>query len=181
MSLTRRILFVCLVLILALASAAAADDKKTSAYTNLPIAVIPFRERGEEVKGLGAQASDLVFAKLAKEPTFWLVDREDLAKTLAEQELSLSGAVDPASAVKIGHITAPEFLSPDRYSKPTIRCISWARCWGLKRRVSLGCPPKARPATISTHWQINWPTILPRPLRKMVLNWCQNLWKPRTV
>ena len=103
-------LFAGLILTLALTFAVQAEDKKTNTYTTLPIAVLPFRERGEEVKGLGAQASDLVFAKLAKEPTLWLVDREDLTKSLAEQELSLSGIVDPADAVKIGRITGARIL-----------------------------------------------------------------------
>jgi hypothetical protein len=39
-----------------------------------------------------------------------LVDREDLKKLVEEQELSLSGIVDPATANKVGHLTGAKIL-----------------------------------------------------------------------
>jgi Curli production assembly/transport component CsgG len=75
-----------------------------------PVAILPFRERGEEVKGMGGQASDLLFAGLVTDAALWLVDREDLEKTLSEQELNLSGVVKPEEAVKIGQITGAKIL-----------------------------------------------------------------------
>jgi TolB-like protein len=67
-------------------------------------------DRGDEVKGLGVQASDLLFANLSKEASLWLVDREDLRATLSEQELNMSGVVNPQQAVKLGQITGAKII-----------------------------------------------------------------------
>ena len=71
----------------------------------VPTALLEFAERGAEVKGMAAKVGSLLFAELAASDGLWLVDREDLQKTLAEQELSASGMVNPAEAVKIGSLT----------------------------------------------------------------------------
>ena len=76
----------------------------------VPTALLAFTERGAEVKGLGEKVSDLLFAGLAASESLWLVDREDLQKTLAEQELSASGMVNPAEAVKIGGLTGAKIF-----------------------------------------------------------------------
>jgi TolB-like protein len=86
------------------------DQETTESFVDYPLAILPFRERGEEVKGLGGQAADLLFAGLVSDPQLWLVDREDLEKTLAEQELSLSGVVKPEEAVQIGQVTGAKIL-----------------------------------------------------------------------
>ncbi len=75
-----------------------------------PIAILPFRERGKEVEELGGQVADLVFAKLAVDPGLYLVDREDLGKSLAEAELNLSGIVNPAEAIAIGQLTGARLI-----------------------------------------------------------------------
>jgi TolB-like protein len=79
-------------------------------FVDYPLAILPFRERGDEVKGMGGQASDLLFAGLVDDPALWLVDREDLEKTLAEQELNLSGVVKPNEAAQIGQVTGAKIL-----------------------------------------------------------------------
>jgi TolB-like protein len=108
-----RIVLGILVLI-SLAPGATAQDNKQKRRDqqpiNYPIAILPFRERGAEVKGMGGQASDLLFAGLATDPDLWLVDREEIEKTLAEQELNLSGVVNPDEAVRIGQITGARIL-----------------------------------------------------------------------
>lgn len=76
----------------------------------VPTALLTFTERGIEVKGVGAKVADLLFAELAASDSLWLVDREDLQKTLAEQELSASGMVNPAEAVKIGSLTGAKIF-----------------------------------------------------------------------
>ena len=76
----------------------------------IPTALLAFTERGTEVKGVGAKVADLLFAELAASDSLWLVDREDLQKTLAEQELSASGMVNPAEAVKIGSLTGAKIF-----------------------------------------------------------------------
>ena len=104
-----------LLFLLTLAPVAVAQDSEQEKgerenFVDYPLAILPFRERGEEVKGMGGQASDLLFAGLVDDPALWLVDREDLEKTLAEQELNLSGVVKPDEAVQIGQVTGAKIL-----------------------------------------------------------------------
>lgn len=76
----------------------------------VPAAVLPFAERGAGVKGYADRIADLLFADLAGKPNLWLVDRQDLNRTLEEQELSASGMVNPNQAVKIGSLTGAKVL-----------------------------------------------------------------------
>ena len=75
-----------------------------------PIAILPFRERGKEVKEMGGQVADLMFARLVVDPSLYLVDREDLDKTLGEAELNLSGIVNPTEAITIGQLTGAKLI-----------------------------------------------------------------------
>ncbi|NOY41294.1 MAG: curli assembly protein CsgG [Planctomycetes bacterium] len=75
-----------------------------------PIAILPFRERGKEVEEMGGQVADLMFAKLVVDPSLFLVDREDLDKTLGEAELNLSGIVNPNEAITIGRLTGAKLI-----------------------------------------------------------------------
>ncbi len=75
-----------------------------------PIAILPFRERGKEVKEMGGQVADLMFAKLVVDPSLYLVDREDLGQTLSEAELNLSGIVNPSEAITIGRLTGAKLI-----------------------------------------------------------------------
>jgi len=75
-----------------------------------PVALLGFEERGVGVKDLGGKVGDLLFAKLAAKPEFYLVDRTDLKKVLDEQQLNLSGAVKADEAVKVGQLTGARIL-----------------------------------------------------------------------
>lgn len=75
-----------------------------------PIAILPFRERGKEVQEMGGQVADLLFAKLIVDPSLFLVDREDLDKTVSEAELNLSGIVNPKEAIAIGQLTGARLI-----------------------------------------------------------------------
>jgi TolB-like protein len=75
-----------------------------------PIAILPFQERGKEVKELGGKVADLIFANLVTDPELFLVDRESLDKTLAEMELNLSGIVDPKQANVVGQLTGAQII-----------------------------------------------------------------------
>jgi len=88
------------------------EAQENAAVTNKPIpsAILPFAERGSAVRGYGEKVSDLLFAALAEQPDIWLVDRQDLEKVMSEHELSASGMVDPAQAVKIGSLTGAKVL-----------------------------------------------------------------------
>jgi TolB-like protein len=87
--------------------AAARAEKEPAVY---PLAILEFAERGADVKGLGAQVTDLLFAELATAPEMYLVDREDLEKSLKELELNLSGAVNPSEATQVGQLTGAKIL-----------------------------------------------------------------------
>ncbi|NQU41511.1 MAG: curli assembly protein CsgG [Lentisphaerae bacterium] len=76
----------------------------------LPTAIFAFQERGAGAKDLGAKSSDILFATLVVSPDMYLVDREELNKTLGEQELNLSGMVTPAQAVQVGQLTGAKVL-----------------------------------------------------------------------
>ena len=76
----------------------------------VPAAILAFAERGAAVKGTADKIADLLFAELAVHDGLWLVDRQDLEKSLSEQELSASGMVNPAQAVKIGSLTGAKVL-----------------------------------------------------------------------
>ncbi len=92
-----------------------AIDKKPAEVPELqliehPIAILPFRERGKEVQEMGGQVADLLFAKLIVDPSLFLVDREDLDKTVSEAELNLSGIVNPKEAIAIGQLTGARLI-----------------------------------------------------------------------
>jgi len=75
-----------------------------------PSAILSFHERGASVKGQGETVSDILFAELAANPDFYLVEREDLQKAMSEQELSMTGLVKPGEAVRIGQLTGARIL-----------------------------------------------------------------------
>jgi serine/threonine protein kinase/TolB-like protein len=94
-------------------AARAADDEPAQApqaLSSAPLAILPFEERGAGVKELGGQVADLLFAKLATKDDLILVDRADLARTLKELELGLSGAVSKESAPRVGQLTGARLL-----------------------------------------------------------------------
>jgi len=75
-----------------------------------PAAILSFHERGAGVKGYGSTAADILFGELVANPDLMLVDREDLNKTLSEQELNISGMVSPGDAIKIGNLIGAKIL-----------------------------------------------------------------------
>ncbi|MEW5895826.1 MAG: CsgG/HfaB family protein [Candidatus Omnitrophota bacterium] len=75
-----------------------------------PTAIFAFEERGQDVKGYGEKAADILFARLASQPELFLVERAKLDKILAEQELNLSGVITSTEAVKIGQLIGAKIL-----------------------------------------------------------------------
>jgi TolB-like protein len=90
----------------------AAQEKKKAddAPKVYAVAIFPFQERGNDVKGQGSKVTDILFANLIADPQLMLVDREELRKLLDEQELSLSGLANPAEATKVGQLTGAKML-----------------------------------------------------------------------
>ncbi len=97
-------------LLLCSAIAARAEDKKDKTPQVYPAALLPFQERGADSKGQGSKVTDLLFASLAADPALMLVDREDIKKLLDEQEVNLSGLVNPQQATKVGQLTGAKLL-----------------------------------------------------------------------
>ena len=101
----------CVALSLMFAEAPKARGQEVQGQTEVyPLAVFTFQERGREVSELGNQVTDLLFANLVVNPELYLVEREDLAKLLDEQQLNASGMVNPQSATRIGHLTGAKIL-----------------------------------------------------------------------
>lgn len=92
---------------LALGKAAAADQILT-------VAVLDFDSNDEAVRDLGPKVATLVSANLSAEPQIITVERADLQKILGEHELSLSGAVSPDTAAKVGQLTGAKVLITGR-------------------------------------------------------------------
>lgn len=96
--------------------AAAALPLRLSAEPPAPLttAVLDFQTTGEEMASAGAEAASLLAARLSAEPGLILVERQELEKLLGEQELGLSGTVDPATAAKVGALTGAQVLVTGR-------------------------------------------------------------------
>ena len=75
-----------------------------------PTAVLPFAERGVNVRQYGEQVADILFAELSRAPGLQLVERTELEKARQELELGLSGAVDPGTAAQVGRLTGAKLL-----------------------------------------------------------------------
>jgi TolB-like protein len=89
--------------------------------TMVPVAILPFQDRGGEAgqravvpggppTGDAAKVTDLLFAELVAEPALVLIEREDIRKLLDEQELSLTGLANPAEATRVGQLTGAKML-----------------------------------------------------------------------
>lgn len=90
-----------------------AQGKKKDAdeeFAVYPVAILPFQERGRDAAELGPQVTDLLFASLVVNPDLYLVDREDITKLFEEQELNLSGLVNPAEATQVGYLTGAKII-----------------------------------------------------------------------
>lgn len=91
-------------------SKAAESPKPVEAPAVYPAAIFAFEERGSGVREYGQKVSDILFANLAVNPDLYLVDRQDIQKTLQEQELNISGMVSPDQAVRIGNLVGARVL-----------------------------------------------------------------------
>lgn len=85
-------------------------EKREAEPTIYPVAVFPFAERGRDAEELGSQVTDLLFANLVVNPEMYLVEREEIDKLFAEQELNRSGLIDPEKATQIGYLTGAKIL-----------------------------------------------------------------------
>jgi TolB-like protein len=99
------------------AQPAVAEPPPAAAPAMVPVAILPFQERGAAARpGGGAggddggKVTDLVFASLVAEPALVLIEREDIRTLLDEQALNLSGLANPAEATRVGQLTGARIL-----------------------------------------------------------------------
>lgn len=77
------------------------------------IAVIEFKNKADNqwwYHGGAEAAQDVFVTELVKSGRFRVVEREQLQALMAEKNLTLSGDVDPSSAVKIGKLLGVNYL-----------------------------------------------------------------------
>lgn len=101
-----RFILVCAALLALTLSARAADV--------LTVAVFDFESKDEAVRDLGPKVASLINAQLSADPHVITVERAELEKALGEQELGLSGTIDPETAAKVGHLTGAKVLVTGR-------------------------------------------------------------------
>ena len=76
----------------------------------LTVAIFDFETQEEAIKNLGPKIANLLNAQLSTDPKLILVERAELAKTMGEQEMGISGTVSTETAAKIGHLTGAKIL-----------------------------------------------------------------------
>lgn len=80
----------------------------------LTAAVFNFQGAGEKLSNKGTEVALLLNAQLSSAQNISLIERQELEKVLGEQELSLSGTVNPDTAAKVGSLTGAKVLITGR-------------------------------------------------------------------
>jgi hypothetical protein len=80
----------------------------------MTIAVFDFESKDEAVHDLGPKVASLINAQLSANPNVITVERAELEKALGEQELGLSGTIEPETTAKVGHLTGAKVLVTGR-------------------------------------------------------------------
>src|SRR5208282_5219665 len=88
------------------ATSANVTGKVDSRYTGPKrrVGVVDFVDKTAYAGRLGTAASDILITELTKTGKFIVVDRDKLDKLITEQQLGISGAIDPNTAAKMGKI-----------------------------------------------------------------------------
>ncbi len=106
--------FSSLAVVAALLVAAAALPALAADNSTKPrIAVLEFKSKAENqwwYHNGSAAAQDVFVTELFKSGKFRVVEREQLAALMQEKNLTLSGDLDPATAVKVGKILGVNYL-----------------------------------------------------------------------
>ncbi|KAA0252351.1 MAG: hypothetical protein EDX89_18960 [Acidobacteria bacterium] len=105
-------LLVPIVLPLLLARPAAAAPPPKAPAAKPRVAVLQFEDKTSRYSWYqaGRSAQEMLITELVKAGKFRVVERDRLQTLMAEKDLSLSGDVDPKTAVKAGQLLGVEFL-----------------------------------------------------------------------
>ena len=105
--------FSSLAVVAALLVAAAALPALAADTTKPRIAVLEFKSKAENQwwwHNGSAAAQDVFVTELVKSGKFRVVEREQLAALMQEKNLTLSGDLDPATAVRVGKLLGVNYL-----------------------------------------------------------------------
>ncbi len=78
------------------------------------VAVLDFSVAKDQNEMLGKEIAQLLAVSLSLSDGFFLVEREALEKVLSEQQLGLSGAINAATAARVGALTGAKILVSGR-------------------------------------------------------------------
>jgi hypothetical protein len=106
--------------------------KAAAADEILAVAVFDFESKDEAVRDLGPKVAALITANLSAEPQIVTVERAEIEKIRGEQELGLSGTVNPDSAAKIGQLTGAKVLVTGRVFKVEQQTVLVAKIIGTE-------------------------------------------------
>ncbi len=76
----------------------------------IPIAILPFEERGIGLKDQGRNVHDLLFVNLSQNSKIFLIERAEIDKLLKEAELNLTGLVAKQQVNQIGKLTGAKII-----------------------------------------------------------------------
>lgn len=102
----------CLLLVSSLSLAGSKNDQRKRIKKR--VAVLVFDDKTDRSlrwwgnKGVGEGLSDMITTELVKTGNYRVIERQELDKILAEQDLGASGIVTPASAAKLGKVLGVE-------------------------------------------------------------------------
>src|SRR5512141_1638822 len=76
------------------------------------VAIIEFKDKTQHYSWYkaGAAAQDMLVTELVKSGAYRVIEREQLQAILQEKNLSLSGEIDPKTAVEAGKLLGVEYL-----------------------------------------------------------------------
>ena len=89
---------------------------KMSAKQKTTIAVIEFTDLQGRLTDFGRFLAEELITRLYDTEKFKVIERQQLNKVIAEQKLSLTGVVDPASAKQLGKLLGVDAIASGTYS-----------------------------------------------------------------
>ena len=101
---------------LALAGAMAAPAAAAAQGAKKPVVVVlafdnnSIGKDAADYNGIGKAIQDMLITDLASNPNVVLVDRDHIEQILQEQHLTKEGAIDPATAVRIGKLLGAQYM-----------------------------------------------------------------------
>ena len=101
-------------LLISMGTAGTAIAAETTEDRIVSVAVLDFSVSKDQKEALGQEVSQLLAVSLSIADGMVLVEREALEKVLSEQQLGLSGAVNAATAARVGELTGAKILVSGR-------------------------------------------------------------------